>query len=122
MNLVKQARLDIFRGDDARGQEELILSLLDVQLRNSIIDVDEDDEVGGDACPAIYPDPRLRFKYFASTLDDSLSDAKGAHSKRYELAVFRLASALFDEIDLRLDAEQVSTSVLNNACGDRCRC
>lgn len=115
MNLVKQVRLDIFRGDDARGQEELILSLLDVQLRNSIIDVDEDDEVGGDACPAIYPDPRLRFKHFASTLDDSLSDAKGAHSKRYELAVFRLASALFDEIDLRLDAEQVSTSVRNNA-------
>lgn len=67
--------------------------MLKTHLSHSIIEVDQD------GCPVAVPRSTLRFKHLAAGLEGS----KHAH---YELAVYRLASALFDEVDLKLSSPE----------------
>lgn len=80
------------------------IAMLKTQLAHSTVEVNDDD-----GCPVAYPNDALRFHDFASTLEGD----KGAH---YDVAIFRLASALFDEIDLKLPAgrdEPIDRSLLD---------
>lgn len=90
------SKIGIFKPDERQRETNTILSMLQVQLNHSVIELEGHGEDG--ACPVIYPEPSLRFMDFASTLGKT-------EELHYELAVFRLASALFDEVDLKLNED-----------------
>jgi nuclear pore complex protein Nup98-Nup96 len=92
ISTVKVAKLTIFAKEEDAKEREKMESLLEVQLKHSII---EDDEDGSD-CPAIYPKSTLQFQDFA-TASDGLVDS------HYDTAIFKLGVALFDSIESKLD-------------------
>lgn len=86
-------KVKVFPQDEENKELKRIEELLQVQLKHSIVEEDEDGESD---CPAIFPMPDLRFHHFFTTLE-RLNDS------HYEAANFKLGSALFDEIDIKLN-------------------
>lgn len=107
LSVVKMGRLQIFEPEEERNGSELIIEMLKIQLENSIIELRSDslmqdeEEDGVLPCPIAFPGPDLRFKHFLSLASSPAAD-QNSQQKRFESAIFRLGSALFDEIDLKL--------------------
>lgn len=83
---IKLEKLQIF-SNDANTEDARTRRLLDVQIANTLIELDE-------GIPVATPDSTLRFNHFAPSFS--------ADDQSAEAQLWRLGSALFDEIDLGL--------------------
>jgi len=85
--------VQVFSKEDDSKETKRLIELLQIQLKHSIIE--EDDDEFSD-CPAIFPMATLRFHHFVAALE-------GLQNSHYEVANFKLGAALFDEVDTKLD-------------------
>lgn len=74
---------------------ERVEKLLEIQLEHSIIEGRNEDASDDDICPSVFPKSTLRFHHFVAPLE-TISDS------HYETAIFKLGSALFDEVDSKV--------------------
>jgi nuclear pore complex protein Nup98-Nup96 len=93
ISTVKMGKIRVFSKENESIETKRLIELLQVQLKHSIVEEDEDDFSD---CPAIFPMSTLRFHHFVTALE-------GLQDSHYEVANFKLGAALFDEVDTKLD-------------------